>query len=1095
IAAVGSTVVHPAAYYIGVSKPEGVTTFPKAGQQLSFNYVLALPDESLLSAQGNTQRALTTLLGSAKKMTITLTREEWSAVQQQGIGGDVYSRYERVEIQESEQTVSLAASGKFSVTAAKPGYHTVTLTAADAAGRDVITQYSFFATGSGRTSWYQEDASSIRLTPNQNQYNPGDTAHILMESVLPKGDYLITVEREGIFTEEVRHFDDGVQILEIPVAQNYVPVVYVSVASYSVRNGPPQNEYGVADLDKPKGYYGVTSLFVNPRVKAFSVKIESEKQAFRPGEDVEITLTATKGGQPLAQAELTLMAVDRGVLDLVNYHVPDPIAFFYATQNFPLRVYGGDSRAFLMDPVTYEVKNLQGGDASDDDKFNERSDFNPTAVFEPVLVTDEYGKVTCTFKLPDTLTTYRITAFGVNGELLALQESEIVVQQPVNVQQVLPRRLRERDTSEAGVLITNLDDRTHEIAVALNLVSPETIEAENGVQQRAGSAFVDGDATHSVRVAPGESTVVYFDVAAVQAGLVHAVFTIRSAAINERIVAPLVIERPYVYETFTTVGSIATNEKEAHESLVIPGFADDGKGTLAVTLDATRLGLLNEAVKYVFDYPYGCLEQQSSRVLPLLLFGDYIDVFDLNTKVVDAKQVVVSYLREWKAVQHRNGGFGYWPTSRDTDVYVSARIAHIWALAGKKGYTKSQLALNGNQLSAYLHSTLNRNDLNSYLRAYIYYVLSLMESRVSQDALRTLYNSSTDISTLAYVGLAAYEHGREYRELAQQCAQKIRQYLRPTTRGVDISYPSDDARNYYGYYNYYGTANEHLALALHLFVQIDQNDQMVTRLLYSLLKAQQAGYWTSTATTARVFEAIATVIRVTNLEMTDVAATAGINETELARGSFKGAGAKPVTAVIPFDDARLSSLKKDTAVPLQFTKTGRGALYYTAALTYAIPQEMQYARDEGLGIYLSLYDNATGEEITARANSTEVQLESGKTYRVQIRLSSSRDRTFVALRAPVPSGAEILDATFVTTADDGSNTSTNARYHRFMSNQTIFDNEVQFFWNFFARGETTAEFKFRAVRRGVFPTPPTLGECMYEPEVFGRTAGVLYTIR
>jgi hypothetical protein len=36
------------------------------------------------------------------------------------------------------------------------------------------------------------------------------------------------------------------------------------------------------------------------------------------------------------------------------------------------------------------VKNLYGGDAGD--KLEERKDFNPTAVFEPFLLTDKDGK-------------------------------------------------------------------------------------------------------------------------------------------------------------------------------------------------------------------------------------------------------------------------------------------------------------------------------------------------------------------------------------------------------------------------------------------------------------------------------------------------------------------------------------------------------------------------------------------------------------------------------------------------------------------------------------------------------------------------------
>ena len=121
-------------------------------------------------------------------------------------------------------------------------------------------------------------ATDIKLTPDQNQYNPGDTATLLLESPLPKGNYLITVEREGIFTEELRYIDSNVTTIDIPIARNYLPVCYVSVSSYSVRTEEPSHEFGETDLDKPKGYYGVTALHVNPMVKAFSIDIESEKE-------------------------------------------------------------------------------------------------------------------------------------------------------------------------------------------------------------------------------------------------------------------------------------------------------------------------------------------------------------------------------------------------------------------------------------------------------------------------------------------------------------------------------------------------------------------------------------------------------------------------------------------------------------------------------------------------------------------------------------------------------------------------------------------------------------------------------------------------
>ncbi len=110
------------------------------------------------------------------------------------------------------------------------------------------------------------------------------------------------------------------------------------------------------------------------------------------------------------------------------------------------------------------------------------------------------------------------------------------------------------------------------------------------------------------------------------------------------------------------------------------------------------------------------------------------------------------------------------------------------------------------------------------------------------------------------------------------------------------------------------------------------------------------------------------------------------------------------------------------------------------------------------------------------------------------------------MRCPVPSGVEILDKKFVTIGADPESGYGGESYYdsesyyydyydyRDYSNQSILDNEVQYFWDSFYPGTKTVSFTFRATRRGVYPTPPVQGECMYEPEVFGRSDGYLIKI-
>ena len=53
----------------------------------------------------------------------------------------------------------------------------------------------------------------------------------------------------------------------------------------------------------------------------------------------------------------------------------------------------------------------------------------------------------------------------------------------------------------------------------------------------------------------------------------------------------------------------------------------------------------------------------------------------------------------------------------------------------------------------------------------------------------------------------------------------------------------------------------------------------------------------------------------------------------------------------------------------------------------------------------------------------------------------------------------------------------------------VYDNEVRFFFDTFERGKQEVSFLMRTTTPGTFPTPPATAELMYEPEVFGRTAG------
>ena len=161
-----------------------------------------------------------------------------------------------------------------------------------------------------------------------------------------------------------------------------------------------------------------------------------------------------------------------------------------------------------------------------------------------------------------------------------------------------------------------------------------------------------------------------------------------------------------------------------------------------------------------------------------------------------------------------------------------------------------------------------------------------------------------------------------------------------------------------------------------------------------------------------------------------------------------------------------------------------------------MPDELQTWRNEGFDFSFNLSALKGGK--TVSTDSMLVPLESGVTYKAKVTLYSTKDRDHVALRVPIPSGAEVLDSTFVTSGSEAVSSSSSDDgwyWWEAPSAQYILDNEVQYFWDEFNKGSITVEFTFRAARRGVYPVTPVLAECMYEPEIFGRSNGYLYTIK
>ena len=1001
-----------------------------------------------------------------------LVREEWQLVRERTVGAVVDTRYEKQDVVEQSFTVKPGQPfGSIQLSTQKSGSYAIELSGKDRRGRQSLTRMTFYSTGSDMILWERSDERRIEIVPDKKMYAPGDVAHLLVKSPVAKGSFLVSVERDGVIEKRMVDLAGSAPTIDVRITQDYVPMVYVFIATAQGRSRPPAEGPDAPDFGTPRGYSGLVELPVDTASRSITLSITNAAETYRPGTDASVTMKATMNGQPLQGAEIALVAADRGVLDLIDYRVPNPVDFFYSRGNFPDMVAHFDSRDLLMAPVTWKANDLPGGDEKGESApaglgGAVRKNFNPTAVFRTGLMTGRDGTVTVRFRLPDQLTRFRSTAVAVKDDSFGIAESEFVVQNPINVRTALPRRMRVGDAATAGVVLTNIDSKQHTVNVGLSV---------QGIT-------LQGQQKKTITLKAGDTQEVAFDLSASAFGTAKLAFTMDSDSFRDRLEDTLAIVAEHLNESFTVVGKTGD---QAKEGMTIPSaFLGNPEEGLYLSLDSTIASALAGAVTFLEVYPYDCLEQVTSKLFARVLFP---------TLAPGAPPADLAQLARFA---NSDGGFSYWAdsTPRRSNYYVSLRVAHLLSAAKAKGM-KVPPGIDTDALLSYLDDRWA--DLHdTYLEAYAVYALASW-GRDPGDKADSLAQQGDEIGIFGYgfLGLA-YQAMGDARS-AQTVLTRLKNFVRVGTRSVTLVGTVND-------WLWYGGNIQAKSLLLMLYARLQPDSQLVLGLANDLLASNASGHWENTSNAGWVLQAFSEIVTRGNESNADFTASVKLGSAEIARNRFRGFSRAPflkqvqardLTGIAGREQGRSSP--EGEILPLTFSLSGKGTLYYTAELRYSLPAATAEPRDEGIGIATEILDDK-GATVPGNA------LGLGQVYTMKVVFYSSRDRSYLALRVPLPSGAEAIDGSLVTSqifkpapeqqADDNGDTGYQGDYGENGYTTKIYDSEVRYFFDDVQRGKHEVTFLFRATTPGLYPTPPTQAECMYQPEVFGRTAGNVYRI-
>ncbi len=110
------------------------------------------------------------------------------------------------------------------------------------------------------------------------------------------------------------------------------------------------------------------------------------------------------------------------------------------------------------------------------------------------------------------------------------------------------------------------------------------------------------------------------------------------------------------------------------------------QGTNSATLEVSSLPPVNlgQRLKYLIQYPYGCIEQTTSSVFPQLYLASIKQLTDGEKSAIQKN--IGAAIERLKSFINRDGGFSYWPGGEDSDSWGTTYAGHFLNEAESKGY-------------------------------------------------------------------------------------------------------------------------------------------------------------------------------------------------------------------------------------------------------------------------------------------------------------------------------------------------------------------------------------------------------------------------
>lgn len=540
-------------------------------------------------------------------------------------------------------------------------------------------------------------ATMLNFSSDKERYHVGESI-ILNIPGSGIGRALISVEDgTGVLESHWLNTVKGDNKFLLDCKSDFSPNIYVHVTLIQ------PHAQTVNDL--PVRMYGIINVFVDDP-ETHLLPVISMADELKPNQQAEITISE-KSGKPMAY---TIAIVDEGLLDLTNFKTPDPWKSFYAREGLGVRTwdiyddvigaFGGQLERLLAVGGDEEIKRPEGSKANR---------FEPVVTFMGPykLKKGKYDKHN--FRMPQYIGSVRTMVIAANDGSYGHADKSTPVRQPLMILGTLPRILGPGEKLNLPVDVFCYDENIKNVKVSVKTTDliQLTQKGEN--------------------IVPFENTgdkMTYFPIEVKnQPGIARFEIEARSGSNSAKQTINIDIRNPN--PSITRVFDRMLENGENWNVMYDPvGMT----GTNRAVLEVSSIPPINfdRRLKFLLQYPYGCVEQTTSTVFPQLFLKDLMEV---NAELEAMTETnIKSAIKRLRTFQTVDGGFKYWPNQTHADDWSTSYVGHFLLEARNKGYS-----VNENMLQnwiKYQKRAANRWQKSKYLRddliqAYRLYTLVL----------------------------------------------------------------------------------------------------------------------------------------------------------------------------------------------------------------------------------------------------------------------------------------------------------------------------------------------------------------------------------